>query len=114
MVAAFATLIVSVLLVFGIRTNKTSFMLPWIIETGIQTTGTFLILIIKIASPGTLTVLKAFTLVIYIAVSVYFILCVYSLYLIFKIQKKSVIRFLDHEFEATEGDLSFVINYFVN
>ena len=33
-------------------------------------------------------------------------MCVFSLYKILKIQKSSVIRFLDHEFEANEGTVS--------
>ena len=37
--------------------------------------------------------------VLFFALSVYFILSVYSLYMILKIQKKSVTTFLDHEFQ---------------
>ena len=39
----------------------------------------------------------------YFATSTYFILSVYSLYMIIKIQKKSVTHFLDHEFQGGEG-----------
>ena len=46
---------------------------------------------------------QAVSLLIYFGLSVYFILCVHSLHMIIKIQKKSVVRFLEHEFEATEG-----------
>ena len=45
-------------------------------------------------------------MVLYFAISIYFIMCVFSLYKILKIQKSSVIRFLDHEFEANEGTVS--------
>ena len=45
-------------------------------------------------------------MLIYFGLSVYFILCVHSLHMIIKIQKKSVVRFLEHEFEATEGKRS--------
>ena len=51
------------------------------------------------ASPTSLSVFKAFLVVLFFALSVYFILSVYSLYMILKIQKKSVTTFLDHEFQ---------------
>ena len=54
---------------------------------------------VKVASPTSLSVFKAFLVVLYFALSIYFILSVYSLYMILKIQKKSVTTFLDQEFE---------------
>ena len=61
-------------------------------------------------------------MLIYFGLSAYFILCVHSLHMIIKIQKKSVVRFLEHEFEATEGkstsecnadfDVSFPVGYY--
>merc|ERR1712227_169906 len=79
----FATFIVSALLIHGIRTKKSTFIM-------------FLVNVNSISS------LKAVSLTIYFGLSVYFILCVYSLHMIIKIQKKSVVRFLEHDFEATE------------
>merc|ERR1712241_793730 len=73
-----------------------------IAETIIQTTGAFLIFIVKVANPGYISVMKAVTMLLYLGVSIYFILSVYSYYIIIRIQKRSVIQFLDHEFEATE------------
>ena len=58
-----------------------------------------LILQVQVASPTSLSVFKAFLVVLFFALSVYFILSVYSLYMILKIQKKSVTTFLDHEFQ---------------
>jgi len=102
MVGGFATFIVSILLVYGIRSSKTSFILPWLVETVIQNCATFLIFLVDIATPGAISVGSAFAMVLYFAISIYFIMCVFSLYKILKIQKSSVIRFLDHEFEANE------------
>ena len=39
----------------------------------------------------------------YFLICVYSILSVYSLHMIIKIQKRSVIRFLDQDFQTTEG-----------
>ena len=76
MVAGFACFVVSSLLIYGIRSvtnhkgnigyktffilfqNKSTFILPWIVETIIQTTGAFLILIVKVANPGYISVMK--------------------------------------------------------
>ena len=57
------------------------------------------ILQVQVASPTSLSVFKAFLVVLFFALSIYFILSVYSLYMILKIQKKSVTTFLDQEFE---------------
>jgi len=103
LVFGFATFIVSVLLIYGIKTSKTSFILPWIIETVAQTLGTFIIFLVKIATPGAISVPKAFCIVIYFSLAIYFVLCVFSYLTILKIQKRSVVRFLDHEFEANDG-----------
>jgi len=103
LVFGFATFVVSVLLIYGIKTSKTSFILPWIIETIVQTSGTFIIFLVKIATPGAISVVKAFCIVIYFSLAIYFVLCVYSYYTILKIQKRSVVRFLEHEFEANDG-----------
>ena len=54
---------------------------------------------VQVASPTSLSVFKAFLVVLFFALSIYFILSVYSLYMILKIQKKSVTTFLDQEFE---------------
>ena len=54
---------------------------------------------VQVASPTSLSVFKAFLVVLFFALSIYFILSVYSLYMILKIQKKSVTTFLDHEFQ---------------
>ena len=97
-------------------------MLPWLVETVIQNCATFLIFLVNIATPGAISIgsvsivvnspkavdlfiyyFQGFAMVLYFAVSIYFIMCVFSLYKILKIQKSSVIRFLDHEFEANEG-----------
>jgi len=99
MIGGFATFIVSSLLIHGIRTKKATFILPWIIETVIQTCGTFIMFLVNVSS---ISSLKTVSLSIYFGLSVYFILCVHSLHMIIKIQKKSVVRFLEHEFEATE------------
>ena len=48
--------------------------------------------------------LQAVSMLLYLGLSIYFILSVYSYYIIIRIQKRSVIQFLDHEFEATEGE----------
>ena len=78
MVAGFACFVVSSLLIYGIRSvtnlkmvlelrhllffkifqNKSTFILPWIVETIIQTTGAFLIFIVKVANPGYISVMK--------------------------------------------------------
>ena len=55
---------------------------------------------VQVASPYSLNVFKAFMVVLYFALSIYFTLSVYSLYMIIKIQKKSVTTFLDHDFEG--------------
>ena len=47
--------------------------------------------------------LQAVSMLLYLGLSIYFILSVYSYYIIIRIQKRSVIQFLVHEFEATEG-----------
>ena len=47
--------------------------------------------------------LQAVSMLLYLGLSIYFILSVYSYYIIIRIQRRSVIQFLDHEFEATEG-----------
>ena len=41
----------------------------------------------------------------YFLICVYSILSVYSLHMIIKIQKRSVIRFLDEDFQTTEGNI---------
>jgi len=99
MIGGFATFIVSSLLIHGIRTKKSTFILPWIIETVIQTCGTFIMFLVNVSS---ISSLKAISLTVYFGLSVYFILCVHSLHVIIKIQKKSIVRFLEHDFEATE------------
>ena len=52
--------------------------------------------------------LQAVSMLLYLGLSIYFILSVYSYYIIIRIQKRSVIQFLDHEFEATEGDPTII------
>ena len=54
--------------------------------------------------------LQAVSMLLYLGLSIYFILSVYSYYIIIRIQKRSVIQFLDHEFEASEGYCN-VINH---
>ena len=74
MIGGFATIVVSSLLIYGIRSvrnalkkaffycvilkKKTTFILPWIIETIIQTCGTFLMFLVNIASPESISALK--------------------------------------------------------
>eukprot|EP00090_Calanus_glacialis_P022661 TRINITY_DN34944_c0_g1_i1.p1 TRINITY_DN34944_c0_g1~~TRINITY_DN34944_c0_g1_i1.p1 ORF type:complete len:243 (-),score=68.05 TRINITY_DN34944_c0_g1_i1:44-772(-) len=107
LIGGFATLIVSVLLIQGIRKNKTSWIFPWVVESIISTVGSFFMFLIRVASPASISVLKAFLVVFYFAISIYFILSVYSFYMIIKIQKKSVTHFLDHEFQGAAGEGSF-------
>jgi len=103
LIGGIATLIVSLLLIQGIRTNKTSWILPWIVETIVSTLGGFFIFLVQVASPQSISVLKSFLVVCFFGITVYFILSVYSLYMIIKIQKRSVTHFLDHEFQSNEG-----------
>jgi len=103
LIGSLATLICSVMLVQGVRQNKTTWILPWIVESVISTVGSFLFFLVQVASPASLSLFKAFLVVIFFALSIYFILSVYSFYMILRIQKKSVTSFLDHEFEGGVG-----------
>jgi len=105
LIVSLATFICSMLLIQGIRTNKTTWMFPWIVDSTISTFASFILFMVQVASPSTLSVFKAFLVVMFFALSVYFILSVYSLYIILKIQKKNVVSFLDHEFEAGNGSI---------
>jgi ABC-type Fe3+-siderophore transport system permease subunit len=99
LIGGLATFFCSILLIQGIRKNKTTWMFPWIVESSISTFASFILFLVQVASPTSLSVFKAFLVVLFFALSVYFILSVYSLYMILKIQKKSVTTFLDHEFQ---------------
>jgi len=99
LIGGLATFFCSILLIQGIRKNKTTWMFPWIVDSSISTFAIFILFLVKVASPTSLSVFKAFLVVLYFALSIYFILSVYSLYMILKIQKKSVTTFLDQEFE---------------
>jgi len=99
LIGGLATFFCSILLIQGIRKNKTTWMFPWIVESSISTFASFILFLVQVASPTSLSVFKAFLVVLFFALSIYFILSVYSLYMILKIQKKSVTTFLDQEFE---------------
>jgi len=107
LIGGFATLIVSILLIQGIRQNKTSWIFPWVVESIVSCVGSFTMFLIRVASPASISVLKAFLVVFYFAISIYFILSVYSYYMIIKIQKKNITHFLDHDFQSGPGEGSF-------
>jgi hypothetical protein len=107
LLGGFATLIVSVLLIQGIRQNKTSWIFPWVVESIVSCVGGFTMFLIRVASPASISVLKAFLVVFYFAISIYFILSVYSYYMIVKIQKKNITHFLDHDFLSGQAEGSF-------
>ena len=75
MIGAIATFIVSCLLIHGIRTvsdaiiislkildfvlkKKSSYILPWIIETVIQTCGTFIMFLVRVTGPDSISAVK--------------------------------------------------------
>jgi len=103
LVGSMAVLICSVMLLHGVRKYKTSWILPWIVESVISTGATFVIFLVRVSSSSSISILKVFLVGLYFSLSIYFILSVHSLYIIIKIQKKNVTTFLDHEFESSPG-----------
>merc|ERR1711874_472647 len=76
------------------------FLLLWTI---FQVMLTFIVLVASFTGPTSASAFKTTMIFFYFLICVYTILSVYSLHMIIKIQKRSVIRFLDHEFQTTEG-----------
>jgi len=103
LMGSLAVLICSAMLIHGIRKHKTSWILPWIVESAISTGATFVIFLVRVASTSSISIFKVFLVVVYFSLSIYFILSVHSLYIIMKIQKKNASTFLDQEFEADAG-----------
>jgi len=100
LLAWLTTLSVSSLLVYGIRKDKSNFLFLWAV---IQALMTFTIIVANFTGPQPASVLKTIMMFFYFLISVYSIISVYSFHMIIKIQKRSVIRFLDQEFQPTEG-----------
>lgn len=103
MIGSMAVLICSVMLLHGVRKHKSSWLLPWIVESVISTGATFVILLVRVASSSSISIVRVFLVGLYFSLSIYFILSVHSLYIIIKIQKKNVTTFLDQEFETDAG-----------
>jgi len=106
LVGCFATLLCSILLIQGVRKSKTSWLVPWIVESTIITLGNFVMFLVHLSTPDNTSIFKAFLMAVFLTLSAYFIISVYSFFVILKIQKKSVTTFLEHEFEGGIGDTS--------
>jgi len=103
LVESVSTLAVSVLLIHGVREEKTAFMFPWVIVTILLTVANFITFIAKAASPG-ISAGKVCAAIFYFSITAYFILCVQSYYQITRIKKKKALTFLDTEFQGGEGN----------
>merc|ERR1719228_631777 len=98
LISGLTTLMVSVILIVGLRQRKPSLIIPWIVVFMIQTIGTFIVFISHVASPKSLSVIKCIAISGYFLLAVYFIVCVYSYHQILKIQKRNARHFLDNDF----------------
>jgi hypothetical protein len=105
LVEGLTTFLVSVLLILGVRQERTSYIFPWVIVTVLMTAANLVTFIVKISSPQSVTVAKVFSALMYFCIAGYFILSVFSYYQILKIRKKRVITFLDQEFQGGEGSM---------
>jgi len=105
MVEALFMLIVSTLLVHGLRKDKCTFIFPWVIVNILCTLANFVTMMVKFAVITYIGVLEMIISVMFLFVTSYFILSVYSYYQLLKIRKAKVISFLSNEFQADPGSL---------
>jgi len=103
LIESLASLVVSVLLIHGIRQDKVSYIFPWVIVEILLNVGNLIFFFTKVASPASLSVLKIVGGVLYFTIAAYFILSVHSYHQILRIRKKKAFSFLDHEFQGGEG-----------
>merc|ERR1739848_182737 len=78
LIGGLATFFCSILLIQGIRKNRTTWMFPWIVESSISTFASFILFLVQVASPTSLSVFKAFLVFLFFALSIFFILSFYS------------------------------------
>ena len=88
-------------------------MTPWIVVSIILTSATFIVFLMSVASPSSLSVVKCFAIVIYFVFAVYFIISVYSYRQIIRIQMKNARNFLDNDFLSEGTTLTFLPNKFL-
>jgi len=100
MVESMFMLIVSSLLLHGLRYEKCSYIFPWIIVNVLVTAANFVFMTLKIAAPTPAAVLEMGVTVVVLFITSYFILSVYSFYQLIKIRKAKVVTFLNNEFQA--------------
>jgi hypothetical protein len=103
MVESLFMLIVSALLIHGLRKDKSTFIFPWVVVNVLCTLANFIGMMLKFAVLTYAGVLEMIITVLFLFVTSYFILSVYSYYQLLKIRKAKVISFLSNEFQAEPG-----------
>eukprot|EP00088_Acartia_fossae_P026977 TRINITY_DN27765_c0_g1_i1.p1 TRINITY_DN27765_c0_g1~~TRINITY_DN27765_c0_g1_i1.p1 ORF type:complete len:288 (-),score=63.44 TRINITY_DN27765_c0_g1_i1:35-871(-) len=103
MVESLFMLIMSVLLLHGLRTDKSTYIFPWVIVNMLITMANFIVLMLKFAVLTVAGIVEMLVTVLFLIITTYFIMSVYSYYQLLKIRKAKVITFLNNEFQ-TESD----------